>query len=593
MKEALPVEATWDLSVFYQGFDDPALKADLADIKTLTEGGNRLLAADLSDVEKLEKLVCQLEALVNKLTRVYLYSGLTLAVEAENREAFRLQEALDALNVEVKMFQNGCTRWIGGVQNLDALIAQSPKLTANAFVLREARSLAAHMAPESVEKWLLRMSLSGGDAFQKLREQLMGTLTAELNGETLPMPAVRGKAYDPDPVVRKAAYEAELAAYPKVALPMAFCLGGIKGEAITVCEAKGYPDVLTQQLTESRMDRETLDAMWTAIREALPEFRRYLKAKARLLGHADGLPFYDLFAPVGQDTRTYTIEEARAVLEDAFGKAHPAMAAFMSKAFDRRWIDLYPKEGKSGGAFCAGSHEQRLSRVLTNFMGSFSDISTLAHELGHAWHNRCMEQQPVLMAEPPMPLAETASTFNETLLAQTVLKTADPEQAFGILEGILMEATQCCVDIYSRFLFESAVFEARKTHTPAVEELRAMMLEAQEQAYGDSLAKDARHADMWINKSHYYTVGLHYYNFPYAFGLLFGLGVYGMYQREGAAFLPRYDALLAACGADSVANVAASVGVDVRSPAYWRSALDVLRAEIDEFETLAAARTAR
>lgn len=592
-KEALPVEATWDLSVFYKGFDDPALKADLTDIQALTEGGNRLLAADLSDVEKLEKLVCQLEAQVYKLERTSLFCGLTLAVEAENRDAFRVQEALDALNVEAKLFQNGCTRWIGSVHNLDALIAQSPKLTANAFILREARNQAAHMAPESVEKWLLRMSLSGGDAFQKLRDQLMGTLTAELGGQTLPMPAVRGKAYDPDPAVRKAAYEAELAAYPKVALPMAFCLGGIKGEAITVCEAKGYPDVLTQQLDESRMDRETLDAMWIAIREALPDFRRYLKAKARLLGHADGLPFYDLFAPVGQDTRTYTIEEARTVLLDAFGKAHPEMAVFMAHAFDERWIDLFPREGKGGGAFCAGSHGQRLSRVLTNFVGSFGDISTLAHELGHAWHNRCMETRPVLMAMPPMPLAETASTFNETLLAQTVLKTAGSEQAFAILEGILMEATQCCVDIYSRFLFESAVFEARKTHTPAVEELRAMMLDAQEQAYGDALAKDVRHADMWINKSHYYTVGMHYYNFPYAFGLLFGLGVYGIYRREGAAFLPRYDALLASCGSDSVANVAASVGVDVRDPAYWRSALDVLRAEIDEFETLAAARAAR
>ena len=187
-----------------------------------------------------------------------------------------------------------------------------------------------------------------------------------------------------------------------------------------------------------------------------------------------------------------------------------------------------------------------------------------------------------------MPLAETASTFNETMLAQTVLETATPQRAFNILEGILMEATQCCVDILSRFLFESAVFEARKTHTPAVEELRALMLDAQEQAYGDGLDPAVRHADMWINKGHYYTVGLHYYNFPYAFGLLFGLCVYRRFETEGAAFLPRYDALLAACGSDSVANVAAGVGIDVRSADTWRGALDVIREEIDAFELLAA-----
>ncbi|HPS82218.1 MAG TPA: M3 family oligoendopeptidase, partial [Candidatus Limiplasma sp.] len=423
-----------------------------------------------------------------------------------------------------------------------------------------------------------------------LRDQLMGTLTVELNGETLPLPAVRGMAYDPDPSVRRQAFEAELAAYPKVALPMAFCLGGIKVEALTLCEARRYPDVLTQQLAESRMDPETLTAMWEAVREALPDFRRYLRAKAKLLGHSDGLPFYDLFAPVGNAVQKYTLPQARGLLLETFGKAHPKMAEFMERAFDNRWIDLFPREGKEGGAFCAESHELRLSRILTNFVGSFSDVSTLAHELGHAWHAHCMENLPLMMAQPPMPLAETASTFNETLLSHTVLADAEPEVAFGILEGILMEATQCVVDIYSRYQFESAVFEARKTHTPAVEELQGMMLAAQEEAYGDGLAKDTRHPDMWINKSHYYSVGLHFYNFPYAFGLLFGLGVFQKYQAAGAAFLPEYDALLARCGSDTVANVAASVGIDVRSVDYWRSALGVLRAQIDEFETLAASR---
>ncbi len=583
------MQPTWDLSVFYQGFDDPALRADIQAVQAATAEGETLLATPLPEAEKLEKVVALLETLSNKLSRAYMYCQLSLAVEAENREAFRVLQQLDTIAVDTRVLQSACTRYIGALPDLEALIAQSPTLAANAFVLREASREAAHMLPESMEKWMLRMSLSGGDAFQKLRDQLMGTLTADFEGKSLPLPAVRGKAYDPDPAVRKAAFEAELAAYPKVALPMAFCLGGIKGEAITLCEAKGYPDVLTQQLAESRMDRETLDAMLAAIREALPDFRRYLQAKAKLLGHEGGLPYYDLLAPVGSDVQTYSIQQARALLEDAFGKAHPKMAAFITQAFENRWIDLYPREGKEGGAFCAENHELNLSRILTNFVGSFSDVSTLAHELGHAWHARCMENTPILMAQPPMPLAETASTFNETLLAQTVLADASAAQAFGILEGMLMEATQCCVDIYARFLFESAVFEARKTHTPTVDELRTMMLAAQDEAYGDGLAADVRHPDMWINKGHYYTVGLHFYNFPYAFGLLFGLGVYQLYKAQGQAFLPKYDTLLGYCGSDTVAAVAATVGADVRSIAYWRSALDVLRGEIDQFVALADA----
>jgi len=582
------LESTWDLSVFYQGFDDPALRADIEAAKNLTAEGHALLTAELPLPEKIEKIVSQLEILTDKLSRAFMYCQLTLAAESENRDAFRTLEELSALSVDTQVFESACTRYLGTVPDLDSVIAQSEKLKANAFILREAQREAAHMLPESMEKWMLRMSLSGGDSFQKLRDQLMGTLTVDLDGKELPLPAVRGMAYDPDPDVRKKAYEAELASYPKVALPMAFCLGGIKGEALTLCEAKGYPDVLTQQLEESRMDHETLDAMWAAIREALPDFRRYLRAKARLLGHADGLPFYDLSAPVGNDVQTYTIDEARSLLRDTFGKAHPKMADFMMNAFDQRWIDLYPRQGKEGGAFCSENHELKLSRILTNFVGSFSDVSTLAHELGHAWHAHCMENLPVLMTQAPMPLAETASTFNETLLSHTVLMTATPERAFSILEGSLMEATQCCVDIYSRFLFESAVFEARKTHTPSVDELRAMMLSAQEEAYGDGLDKEVRHPDMWINKGHYYTVGLHYYNFPYAFGLLFGLGVYQKYAQAGAAFLPTYDALLASCGSDTVYHVAKSVGIDVHDIGYWLSALDVLRGEIDEFEALAA-----
>jgi pepF/M3 family oligoendopeptidase len=584
------LETTWNLSVFYKGFDDPALRADIEAIRTMTAKGTEMVKQEMPTLQKLESIISTMEALTNKLFRAFMFCQLTLAVEAENREASRTLDELSILHVDEEVFYNACTRYIGTVDTLDDVIAQSKVLTANAFFLQEAKRQAAHMLPESMEKWMLRMSLSGSDSFQKLRDQLMGTLTVDMDGKTLPIPAVRGMAHDPDPDVRKRAYEAEMAAYPKVALPMAFCLGGIKGEAITMCEAKGYPDVLTQQLEESRMDKETLDAMWEACREALPDIRRYLRAKARLLGHKDGLPFYDLFAPVGNDIKKYTAEEARDLLLDTFDKAHPAMAEFMKHAFDNRWIDMYPHEGKEGGAFCSENHELDISRILTNFVGSFSDLSTLAHELGHAWHARCMQNVPLLMAQPPMPLAETASTFNETLLARTVLDTAEPEQAFSLLEGNLMESSQCVIDIYSRFLFENAVFEARKTHTPAVEELREMMLASQEEAYGDGLAADVRHPDMWINKVHYYMGGVHYYNFPYTFGLLFGLGVYQMYREEGAAFLPKYDALLSRCGSDSVANVAKSVGIDVHSIDYWRGALSVLRGEIDEFEALAAQR---
>nr|HPJ03710.1 M3 family oligoendopeptidase [Candidatus Limiplasma sp.] len=580
------METTWDLSVFYKGFDDPALEADLKKLSTMSEKGLAILKQDKNAAQVLPEMIAHTEDYHNTLMRADEFCELTMSVEAENQKAFQTLERVGTLMVDYKVYINACKRFIGSVEDLETLIDHNPDLKKVGFALLEAREQAGHMLPEAIERWMLRMSLSGGDSFSKLRDQLIGTLTVEMDGESYPLPKIRGMAYDPDPAVRKKAFEAEMASYKKIALPMAFCLGGVKGEALTMCEAMNYPDILTQQLVEARMDHETLDAMWTACREAFPDFRRYLKAKARLLGHQNGMPFYDLFAPVGKSARKYTYEETRDLVIGIFEKAHPKMAKFMEHAFDNRWIDAMPRQGKTGGAFCAPNHELKLSRILSNFVGSFSDVSTLAHELGHAWHNECMKDYPLMMTDDPMPLAETASTFNETLLSQTVLKTADDELAFSILEGSLMEATQCVMDIYSRFLFESAVFEARKSHTPSVDELRKMMLDAQKEAYGDGLDPEVLHADMWVNKSHYYNVGLHFYNFPYAFGLLFGLSVYKKYEQEGASFLPKYDQFLGYCGSDTIANVAKTVGLDVHSADMWRNALDVIRKEADTFVKL-------
>ena len=580
------MEMTWDLSVFYKSFDDPQLENDIQRVAELSHSAQTIAAENISDTKKLEKMVAASSELSDLLSNLFGFIHLTLATECTNEEALRYQDRLSNMMVDVQLNTSAMVRLVGGIADLEACIASSEVLTQHAFMLRETKEQAEHLLPENMEKWMLRMSLDGAEAFSKMRDRLMGSHTVELDGKSLPLPAVRGMAYDPDPAVRKAAYEAELASYAKVETPMAFCLAGMKGEAMTMCEAQKYPDILSRQLSESRMDRETLDAMLTAIREALPDFRRYLRAKGQLLGHQDGLPFYDLFAPVGEASLRYTVEEARELLVNTFSKVHPEMGAFMAHAIDNRWIDFLPREGKSGGAFCAGYHQKKMCRILTNFVGSFSDVSTLAHELGHGWHDRCLERVPVLMTDIPMQLAETASIFNETLLSHTVRETADDKTRFVLLENSLMEATQTVVDIYSRFLFESAVFEARKTHIPSAQELNQMMLDAQEQAYGNGLDKDIRHPSMWVNKSHYYNVGLHFYNFPYAFGLLFGLGVFARYQKEGASFLPKYDAMLASCGSGSIAEVAASVGIDVRSVDYWRSALDVVRGEVDEFVKL-------
>ena len=577
---------TWDLSFLYKSFEDEAFQADLARLPEAIAEEKTLLDSDLPVQEKLKKLMDADEALSLLMDRLFNFAGLTLATDANNGTAQQYEDKLSVIANDASLVGSAITRFVGSIENLEEIIAASKKLQSVAFALREMKQSAAHTIPAEIEPWMLQMRLSGGSAFSQLRDKLDSTHTVEYRGESLPLPAVRGMAYDGDASVRKDAYEAEIASYKKIELPMSYCLNAIKMEARTMAKAKGYESVLDMTLDQNRMDRETLEAMITAIKEYLPHFRRYLRAKGKYLGHEDGLPFYDLFAPVGKASKAYTIEEAREVLLREMGKFTPAMAQFMDNAFEQRWIDVYPKEGKGGGAFCAGAHEYDRSLILTNYQGSFSDISTLAHELGHAWHNRCMAGLPYCLTGTPMPLAETASIFNETMLAHQVLKNATEDEQFTLLESSLMEVTQTCVDILSRYLFETEVIDTRADHAMTVDELKDAMLRAQDATYGDGLAKDVRHPYMWACKSHYYSSGLNFYNFPYAFGELFGKGVFAQYLKEGDSFVPKYNQLLRSCGSGTIAEVAASVGIDVRQADFWRASLEVVKNEIDTFCTL-------
>lgn len=587
------MKTNWDLTVFYKDFDDPEFKDDLARLPKEIDTFTAAIAAPAEDeVKKLVSLVHQEEALSNLFERLSLMIGLTLSVDANNKAANAAMAPLMRAVMGSSLASNAFSRYLASLENLDAIIDADDELKARAFALREAAEDAKHQLPEALEKPVLKMQLSGGEAFSQLRDKLDATLLVDYDGKQIPLSAVRALAYDGDADTRRRAYEAELASYKKIELPMSFCLNNLKAEGETMAALKGYKGVLDMALAHSRMDEKTLEAMWTAIREALPELREYFKAKGRLLGHENGLPFYDLFAPVGQSTRTYTVEEARALLLDLFGKFCPEMGEMMRTAFDEGWIDMYPREGKSGGAFCSGYYAKNISRVMTNFAGSASDVSTLAHELGHAFNNRMLHHKPIMMTETPMPLAETASTFNETLLISQLLKTATPEEELTLLDSCLTEQTQTMVDIYSRFLFEQKVVAAQADHALDVDELKETMLWAQEQSYGDGLDPEYRHPYMWACKSHYYSTGVHFYNFPYAFGGLFARGLYARYEKEGEAFVPVYCDLLSRFGSDTIANVTASVGIDVTTPDFWREAVESVLVQVRRFVELADQETA-
>lgn len=582
----------WNLSLLYPSFDsreflDDCVACDKA-FGTVEEKLASLGTAG-DATRELHEFVEALSDAVSREMKLDLFIFLTLATDSSNEAALSHHNETLLRSVRMRKIESAFNKYLAG-RDLEALIGSDEYLSLHSYWLATCRDNASHALDSEIEDAVLSMQMTGGSAFEQLVDQVTSahTVPFEVDGKTerLPLAKIRGLAYSADSDVRRRAYEAELASYPDIEIPVAACLNALKGEALTMIRYRRFDSVLDWALDSSHMDRKTLDALIGSLYDALPAFRRYFRAKAHALGYEGGLKFEDLFAPLGSSTRTYTIQEARELLVKILGTFSDKMARHIDDAFERELIDVYPKAGKQGGAFCAPAHPVGLSFVMTNFDGSLSSVSTIAHELGHAYHNRCLFDSPVLISDYPMPLAETASIFNETLFAEKLLADCDEGSRLMLLDQQLTDAAQVIVDILSRYIFETEVIERRKERTLSPRELCAIMLDAQDRTYGDGLDKDHRHPYMWACKGHYYSTDTHFYNFPYAFGLLFGTGVYARYIEKGDAFLPEYDALLASSGSGSVRDVALSAGIDVTSPDFWHSSITVFEKKIAEFESL-------
>lgn len=445
------------------------------------------------------------------------------------------------------------------------------------LLLEEARIQAEHMMSEPEEVLAAELRLSGSTAWAKLHGNVTSLITAEVGGKRLPITAVRNLYYNPDERVREEAYSAEIAAWKAHEVPLAAALNGVKGEASVLNRKRGWKDDLEPALFHNRISREVLAAMQEAVEGSFPRWRQYFLAKARALGK-ERLDWWDLFAPVGQSQRKWIWEEAQSFVVANLASFSPQAAEVARTAFAQNWIDAEPRVGKRGGAYCTHVGQGK-SRILTNYEESFDSVCTLAHELGHAYHNWCLREVPPLLRQYPMTLAETASIMNETVVVEAALRTLPSQERLPILETYLQGAAQVVVDIHSRFLFESWVFEKRAKRELTHEELCSLMGEAQRATYGEALS--TFHPYIWAVKPHYY--GTHFYNFPYTFGLLFGLGLYQRYREEGEKFLARYEELLASVGMYPVAELARRFGFALESRRFWEQGLDLLAEKIQTF----------
>ncbi len=583
----MELKVNWNPAQIFPSLDSSEFVAEfegtLSDLSTLERDFPALTAQGADLTASLETLLTRFNALLEKQRLLVGYLTLFITTDSRNDAAQAKMSELETRLLPFSILYTRFAAWVGTL-DLSAALESSEVVRSHAFFLGKTQLEARHLMSEAEENLATQLSLSGGSAWSKLHGNLTSQMMVNVNGEMLPMPAVRNLAKDENEAVRKSAYEAELGAWKGVEVTLAAALNGIKGERATLNTRRGYRDSLEPALYMNNMDLETLEAMIGAVEDALPNFRRYFRAKARLLGKKE-LPWFDLFAPLGESKTQYDYPRACEFVIQQFGKFSDRMADFASRAVEEGWMDVYPKEGKIGGAFCMELRGDE-SRILLNHDSSLDSVMTLAHELGHAYHNLNLVMRTPLQQQIPMTLAETASTFCEAILLGAALEQAEGSERLYILETQLQGHAQIVVDILSRYYFEKAVFERRPERDLSPDEFSSLMLECQKRSYGDSLDGEALHPYMWAVKGHYYMAGLSFYNFPYTFGALFSLGLYAEYLRESELFKARYDDLLSSTGLEDAAPLAARFGMDIRSKAFWRGSLDVIISSIDEYEKI-------
>jgi oligoendopeptidase F len=537
---------------------------------------------DAEFVQAYEAVTAQLSALQEQVRVLGAYIGSFTSTDARNDLARSRESQLNTQSVQLNKLYTRYAAWVG-TTDAEALLAASAVAALHRYTVERAGYQAQHQMSEVEEGLVAEMGPSGISGWAKLHGNLTAllTVTVQVNGEerVLPMSSVRSLANDPDRAVRKAAFEAEIAAWEANAVPLAAALNGVKGVQQVLRKRRGYADDVEPTLFANGIDQATLDAMQAACTESLPDFRRYLVAKARAL-KLDTLAWYDLNASLGASTHRWQWDEACDFIRTHFAGYSDRLRDFADKTIRDGWIDAEPRVGKRGGAFCMGVRPGE-SRVMLNYDGSFMSVSTFAHELGHAYHNFNLAERTPMQRSTPSTLAETASIFCETLAFDAALEKASKDERIALLDTVLDRNLAVVVDIHSRFLFEKSVFAKRAERDLTVAEFNDLMLDAQRQTYGDIV--NPLHSYMWAVKGHYTML---FYNYPYTFGLLFGLGLYARYKIDPDKFRADYDEFLSMTGMADAVTLGARFGIDIQSIDFWRSSLDVIRRQIEDFEKM-------
>lgn len=533
--------------------------------------------------KKVETYLNEKNALED-LSAIGMDTRLALSCDSENAELKKFLSRYEEEEAKKSLHESRFSAFLNRIEDLENKLS-TPVLKAHRYFILKTKENFSHTLSENEEKLLSLTETFASNMWEKMWEELTSNLEGEYEGKSINLSSLRALAYSKDKDTRKSAYEAELESYKKIEVPASYCLNAIKKQVSKVSKLRGYSSVLHLTCKDSRISPKCLDAMFGTLDKNIDEIREYFTLKAQMLGYDNALPFYELFAPVSKTPLSFTLEEAKDTVLAAFYAYSKKLGDFAENSFKNSHLDLLPRKGKVGGGFCETIHLFKQSRILINFEGSFNDVLTIAHELGHAYHSYLLKDDTPLNADYPMPIAETASNFCEALVIDYCLKGADKEKGKEVLENELLSATQSLVDIYSRFIFEKNVIEESEKGFLSSKELSNIMVEAQKTTYGSALS--SYHEYMWICKPHYYDAKYNYYNFPYAFGYLLSRVLFAKYKEDKAAFLPLYDNIFSLTGTNDIKDVLYIANIDIEKEYFWQKGIDEILLNIKRLrETL-------
>lgn len=588
----------WNMQQIWKSFSDSEYKKSIEKLQQLIKQISYHIKNPIEDFNKFLNLYLSMDNELGSLSEsLYAYSYSIYATDTTNTDSLNNMALLEELQVSIADYQLVFRQILKENQTkLSSFFHSFPEYKKYEFILEEEINYFNHQMERKEESIANDLQRFGGDAWSKLHEQIISNLVDKETGKTFNQ--LRNDAYSPDRNIRKESYYKEIALLEQNQIAISSALNNIKGATICLNKKRnwgdGFEGAINRSLFSSRLSRKSLDALISAIEDSIPMWQEYLFEKAKALnlkdekGNSEKCSFYDIFAPLITESsdkeKDWTYQEAKEFIINKFSEFSSHMGDFVKTAFEENWVDAEIRKGKVGGAFCIDFPLQKVSRVLTNFSGTTSDILTLAHELGHAYHHFCIKDLDYNLCSYPMTLAETASIFSETMVTNSMLKTANLSEKINLLEMHLSDSCQTLLDILSRFYFEKSVFEERENKELVAEDFCRLMKDAQNKTYGNSLT-ETKHPYLWAVKTHYYSPSLDFYNFPYAFGQLFALGLYSQYKDSPKEFPSQYQELLKNTGSMTCEEVCKLAGFDITTKDFWLSGIKELKLEFEEWKT--------